>query len=330
MHAKIRTYLEQVRSRLNLEPDTEHRVLCELYSYFQEKTVELEEQGYSEAEAAREAISSFGEAKTVARLSYEACSRGTWLEAVISAQPHLIAAALFVTHFWRRPLFLAAAFILLAGASALAWRRGRPNWRFSWTGYVLLPLLVAAYIARRLAGPALVFLLQGEGGLSSLWPLLPLVGLYSLCLWLLITVTLSAVRRDWLFASLMLLPLPIAGFWIVTIDRLNPLADRLGSELHRWDAAMAFIFVVLALTSVAFVRLRQRALKTVALLSIAALGAAQAARTIWTDISLLTLAAVSLLVLGFLWSPALLKARPGLGGKKIGLPIEELPEEPAR
>jgi hypothetical protein len=35
-------------------------------------------------------------------------------------------------------------------------------------------------------------------------------------------------------------------------------------------------------------------------------------------------------VLGFLWSPALLKARPGLGGKKIGLPIEELPEEPAR
>jgi hypothetical protein len=330
MHAEIRAYLDQIRSRLNLEPNTEHRVLSELFCYFQEKTVELEEQGYSETEAAREAIRSFGKAKTVARLSYEACSRGTWLEALISAQPHLIAAALFATHFWRRPLFLAAAFILLAGASALAWRRGQPNWRFSWTGYVLLPLLVAAYIARRLAEPALVFLLQGEGGLSSLWPLLPLAGLYSLCLWLLITVTRSAVRRDWQFASLMLLPLPIAGFWVVTIDRLNPLAERLGSELHRWDAAMAFIFVVLALTSVVFVRLRQRALKTVALLSIAALGAAHAVRSIWTDISLLGLAVVSLLVLGFLWSPALLKARPGIGSKDFALPIEELPEEPAR
>jgi hypothetical protein len=325
MHAEIRTYLEKVRSHLNLAPNAERRVLAELYSHFQEKIAELEEQGCSETEAAQEAICSFGDARMVARLSYEAFSRGTWLEALISAQPHLIAAALFATHFWRRPFFLGAAFILLAGASALAWRRGQPNWRFAWAGYVLFPLLVAAYLARRFAEPALVFLLQGEGGLSSLWPLLPLAALYTLCLWLLIATTRSALRRDWLFASLMLLPLPIAAFWVFSIDRLNPLVSPLVSDLHRWDAAMACIFVVLALASVVFVRLRQRVLKTGALLSIAAAGAAVTVRSIWTEISLLGLAAATLLVLGFLWSPALLKALPG-SHKETPLPIEELPE----
>ena len=329
MRAEIRSYLQQVRTRLNLEPMVERRVLSELYSYFQEKTAELEGQGYSEERAAQEAIHSFGEARLVARLSYEACSRGTWTEALINAQPHLIAAALFATHFWRRPLFLAAAFILLAGASALAWRRGQPSWLFSWTGYVLLPLLVAAYLARRLAGPALVFLLQGEGGFSSLWVLLPLAGLYTICVWLLIAATRNAVRRDWLLASLMLLPLPIAGFWAVTIDRLIPLVAGLGTDLHRWDAAMACTFAVMALASVVIVRLRQRILKTGVLLSIAALGAAVAARVIWTEISLLGLAAVTLLVLGFSWSPALLKALHGGGRKEYPLPIEELLEEPA-
>jgi hypothetical protein len=328
MHAEIRTYLQKVRSHLNLGPVTERRVLSELYSYFQEKTVELEEQGCSETEAAQEAIRSFGEAKTIARLSYEAFSRGTWLEALISAQPHLIAAALFLTHFWRRPLFLGAAFILLAGASALAWRRGQPNWRFAWAGYVLFPLLVAAYLARRYAEPALAFLLQGEGSLSSLWPLLPLAALYALFIWLLIAATRSALRRDWLLASLMLLPLPIAGFWVFGIDRLNPLFGALGREMHRWDAAMAYIFVVLALASVVFVRLRQRLLKTGALLSIAAAGAAITVRSIWTEISLLGLIAATLLAMGFLWSPALLKSLPG-GNKETPLPIEELPEQTA-
>jgi hypothetical protein len=54
-----------------------------------------------------------------------------------------------------------------------------------------------------------------------------------------------------------------------------------------------------------------------------------AARIIWTEISLLGLVAVTLLVLGFSWSPALLKALPGGGRKESPLPIEELLEEPA-
>lgn len=327
MHEEIRSYLQEVRSHLNLEPHAERRVLCELYSYFQDKTAELEEQGCTEIEAVHEAIRSFGEAKLVARLSYEAFSRGSWLEALISAQPHLIAAALFATHFWRRPLFLGAAFLLLSAASALAWLRGRSNWRYTWTGYVLFPLLVAAYIARRLVEPALAFLFQGEGGLASLWPLLPLAVLYALCIWLLVAATRSAVRRDWLFASAMLLPLPIAGLWAITVDRFDLLAGSFASELHRLDAAMAYSFVVLALASVVFVRLRQRALKTGALFAIAGLGAAVAVRTLWAGISLFGLAAAIVLALAFLWSPALLKTLPG-GRKESPLPIEELPEQP--
>jgi hypothetical protein len=328
MLPEIHSYLKELRTHLNLEPQTERRVLSELYSHFQEKMAELRDLGYSEAEAAREAISCFGNARLVARLLYEACSRGTWLEALISAQPHLIAAALFATHFWRYPFFLAGAFALLACATFLAWRRGRPNWVYSWVGYVLFSLLAGAYIARRLAAPALSFLLAGEGAFWALWPLLPLAALCAVTLWLLTAITLKALRRDWLLASLMLIPLPLAGIWLIHVERLVPLIRTLGADPHRWDASMAIVFTVLALVSALFVRLRQRTFKIGALLAIGTIGAAVVVRTIWNQISLFALTLVALLVLGFFWSPALF-TRLGVARKESDLPEpENLPDNP--
>ena len=320
MRPEIRSYLHKVQARLNLEPQTESRVLAELYSHLKEKISELESSGWPEQESVREALDSFGSPRLVARLTYEAFSRGSWLEALICAQPHLIATALFLTHFWIRPAFLAGSVALLALTTFLAWLNGRPNWLYSWASYVLVSLLAAAYISRRLAGQALAYLLLGDGQPSALWALLPLGLLYALSFWLLVATTTRALRRDWVLASLLLLPLPIMGIWVFNVERLSPLLSGLGADPHRWDAAMAAVFLVLAVVSALIVRLRQRVLKVGALLAIGGIGAAAVAHSVWGELSLLALGAVGLLVLGFAWSPALLRARRD--------PAEDWLEEP--
>jgi hypothetical protein len=313
MSREIRDYLQEVRTHLNLEPQTERRIITELYSHLREKVADLEESGRTEQESVQEALECFGSARLVARLSYEAFSRGSWLEALISAQPHLIATALFLTHLWCRPAFLAVSLAFLAATTFLAWVRGKPNWLFSWAGYVLISLLVAAYASRRLLGQALLYLLQGYGHSTALWALLPLAGLYAASFWAIVTTTSRALRRDWLLASLMLLPMPIMGIWVFNVERLSPLLPVVGADPNRWDSAMALVFLVLAVASAVFVRLRQRVLKVGALLAIAAVCAAIVARSIWSDLSLAAMAAVGLLVLGFAWSPVLLRSRRHAG-----------------
>ena len=328
MRPEIKSYLHEVSAHLNLEPQTERHVLAELYSHLCEKVSELESSGCPEQEAAREALDCFGSPRLVARLTYEAFSRGSWVEALICAQPHLIATALFLTHFWRRPAFLAGSAALLALTTCLAWLRGKPNWLFSWASYVLISLLAAAYVSRRLAGQALAYLLQGDGEPSALWALLPLAALYALCFWLLVATTSRALRKDWVLASLLLLPLPIIGIWVFNVERLYPLLPGFGSDPHRWDAAMAAVFLVLAVVSALIVRLRQRVLKVGALLAIGGIGAAAVAHSVWGELSLLGLAAVGLLVLGFAWSPVLLKSRHNPQESWLEDP-EELSEPPA-
>ncbi len=311
MRPEIRSYLHEVQAHLNLEPHTERRVLAELYSHLQEKICELESTGWPEQESVREALDCFGSPRLVARLTYEAFSRGSWLEALIFAQPHLIATALFLTHFWVRPAFLVGSVALLAVTTFLAWLHGRPNWLYSWASYVLVSLLAVAWISRHLAGQALAYLLQGDGAPSSLWALLPLGLLYTLSCWLLVATTSRALRRDWVLASTLLLPLPITGIWLFNVERLSPLLAGLGADPHRWDAAMAAVFLVLAVVSALIVRLRQRVLKVGALLGLGGIGSAAVAHSIWGELSLPAVAAVGLLVLGFAWSPALLRTRRG-------------------
>ena len=56
----IDTYLNQIKSNLHLDPTTERKVLGELETYFQDKIEDLQIEGLTEADAAREAIDSFG------------------------------------------------------------------------------------------------------------------------------------------------------------------------------------------------------------------------------------------------------------------------------
>lgn len=157
---------------------------------------ELKQEGLPVKEAARAAIESFGRARVVARLSYEAYSKGSWADAVMACLPHLIIAGLFATHLWRHPLLAPIAFALIVCVTLFGWWRGKPNWLYGWLGYSLLPLLIIGYTLRFIPGQAISFFLRGEGSIMpSAWSLAIVISLYLLSLWLIVLVTISSGKK---------------------------------------------------------------------------------------------------------------------------------------
>ncbi len=82
---------------------------------------------------------------------------------------------------------------------------------------------------------------------------------------MLIQVIRHFLKRDWLFVSLTLLPVPIVLGWIFTLS----LSNRFLNVDHIYGTAswMALSFGILALTAAIFVRVRKRWQKTLVLIT---------------------------------------------------------------
>jgi hypothetical protein len=313
MLPEIKEYLEEVRLRLRLDPATERQVIGELHTYFEDKILELQENGLCQAEAAREAVKSFGRTKVVARLMYEAYSQGNWTEALLSALPHLIVAGLFISHLWYHPILAPIAFTVLVGVTLFGWWRGKPNWLYSWIGYALLPLIIGGYASRAILERTASYFFWGQGSLPDIPILLLVFAFLALSFWVIISTTIRVVKRDWILASLMLVPLPILGSWIFNIDRMGGLFRGNLPSFYQWDSSMALVLMVLALASAIFVRLRKRIFKGIALMTLAFISMTIIGHILWEGQGFFGLLAASILSLLFLVSPVLLEAKLGHG-----------------
>jgi len=264
----VEAYLDQIRSNLHLDPGTEQRVIGELETYFQDKIDELRTEGLTEADAARRAIDCFGTPRTVAKMLYEAHSRGSWLEALLAAQPALLASALFATHLWSMPLALIPAFSLLLFVTLLGWLRGKPDWLYPWIGCAFAPVLAFVFLSRNFVYGSIYSLVVGSGVSAEHFTLLLFLGLYAVSFWIVLAVVSRILRRDWLLVSYMLLPLPLLGIWIAAIDGMGPVLFNSGVRMHQWDGSMVLALLLLSLSAAVFTRLRRRPLKVASLLMI--------------------------------------------------------------
>jgi hypothetical protein len=326
MKTEIDAYLDDVRAHLHLDQSMEKRVIRELHAHLQEKKTDLQTQGLSQEEAARAALTSFGDSRSIARLMYQACSRGSWTEALISCQPHFMLAALFATHIWRSPLLLGAAFSAIVIIALLGWRNGSPNWLYSWIGYAVLPLLVFSYTSMDPIAQTVSYFMRGQGSPAPVWLLAALAAFYAFTIWLIVSTAVTVARRDWILVSLMLLPLPVLGIWVFSVSQSAGVLVRamqgLEARFSQWDGVMAYFFVVLGVATALFVRLRQRTLKIGAVIVTGIVGGAVAAGSIWGDLGLFRLIVVSILLLAFLIIPMVLRA---LLGRDDQPPNEPLP-----
>lgn len=311
MQTEIRDYLNEVKSHLHLDQDTEMQVMREMFGYFQEKTADLKASGLSDKEATRTAVQSCGRARVIARRMYEAYSRGSWMEAAMAFLPHVIIAMLFLSHLWKHPIVAPVAFAFIVGVTLYEWWHSKSSWLYPWVGYSLSLLLIIGYSSRHILVQASSSILWQDGTFPPVWKLMLITSMCLFAIWIIVRTTVRVAKRDWILASLMLVPLPIVAGWLLSLEQVGGLFTGNSSALHFSDISMGSALVTLGVTAAVFIRLRQRVLKVGALISIGTIAMAMIAHNLWGSQTFLGLLASSLFLLLLLLSPALLKAKVG-------------------
>ena len=314
---ELKGYLEGIRYRLQLDPAAEKEIVHELYTHIEDRAQELKEAGLSQAEAAKSATEHFGRPEAIAAEIYQVHSGGNLRMAMLAAMPHLLIALLFALHLWHNSSWVVAVLISMLAISAYGWRHGRPSWFHSWLGYCLVPIFIATLLSVYALGRALFYLLAGSGPETNLWILLAIFAYLPLSLWLLVSSVTSVVRRDWLYGSLMALPMPAIACWLFALYQDGSLFES--SEQYLQDQApwVALGFLALAIGSATFVRLRRRLLKGGVLLMAGLLTLVIVACADPSVLGAPGLVVAALLLVVFLFSPALLEHKIGHGEGEV-------------
>lgn len=304
----VNTYLEVIKRQLRLGHEAEGSILRELRCHLQDLATELEQRGHGSEEAIRGAQQALGQPQLVARGLYEAHSQGTWFETAIAAGPHLAVALLFAFHGWQSAFWLGLTFGGIVLLTLHGWGRGKPIWVYPFVGYSILPLLVPGLLALSYLGRAVGGHAAGAASLPA-WAWVLLLPALPLTVWALASIAIRVVQRDWIFGTLMILPLPALVSWLLVLGNRGLLTTFPSPALHQADGGIALTLLALALGTGCFVRLRQRRMKMGALLLTALAIWTVAAQASPQGGSRWGLVLVALLLLGLLLSPVLLEAR---------------------
>ena len=246
MLTQLSHYLEAIRNNLSLDSSEEREIISELETHIEDSVQELEEAGLSEEEATNRCLGLLGSAKHIAHQLYEAHSQGSWKQALLASSPHLLFGLLFALNWWHYAFWLTAVLVLVFGATLYGWLHGKPTWVFSWLGYSLLPILIAGICLRYL---------------PLAWSLWIIPFYFVFALWWLGYIVVQTLKRDWLFSSLMLLPVPIIIGWFLAVAPAGRISELSLQHLYDFTPLIALTFMTLALTIITFIRLRKRWLK---------------------------------------------------------------------
>ncbi len=287
-------YLSIIRDNLRLDPLSEREVINELETHIEDELQELQEAGLSEEEASNTCTRLLGSAKLVARQVYEAHSQGSWRQALLASTPHLLFGLVFALNWWQGISWLLVMLVLILSTAVYGWWRGKPTWLFPWLGYSLLPVVVA--------GILLLYLPKGWSWLAIIL-YLPLGG------WLVYTITVQTIKRDWLYSSLMLLPVPIVIGWFIAVGLEGRFPEFSMERLNDFASWVGLSFLALGVSVAIFIRLRQRWLKVAILTIFGILTLSLIAGYAWSQIGLQTFLVLFLLMLSIFIVPALVERR---------------------
>jgi hypothetical protein len=301
LSAIIDEYLENVKSNLRLEAPDEKEIIDELATHIEDKVQELKGNGLHDDEAVSACIRVLGSAKTVAHQIYEAHSQGSWRQALMASLPHMLFAAVFILNWWRGIVWVLGLLVVILATTVYGWWRGTATWLFPWMGYSLLPVIVA--------GLSLLFLPRALAWIAILLYL-------PLALWLILRVVSQTIKKDWLYLSLMLLPLPVIIAWFVVSEW------HIGFDSSRFITYGPWIgisFLSLAFGVVSYVRIRRRWMKVSVLFMTGLIALSLITGYTWGRISLINFLLLLLILASIFLIPALLEngVRSGKWGKSF-------------
>ena len=254
MTRRLTNYLEHFRASLKIDSTVKSGVVQELYAHLEDKSHELKEAGFDEEEADMLAMQALGPADFIAQEVYEAHAQGTWQEAFFAALPHFLVALLFALYYRQSIVFLSSILVVTVGTAVYGWHQNKPLWLFPWLGYYLLPVIFT--------GILLIYLPEGWGWVAALVYI-------PLALFIIIYVMRQTAKRDWLYASLILAPIPVVFSWLLFAGiGSNILASDLWvAKLQTRTPWIVISFLALAGATVSFIRLKQRWCKIIALVA---------------------------------------------------------------
>lgn len=281
-------YLNSIRYHLRLGYSEEKEIIRELSTHIDDRSEELKEKGLSDDEAEKTSIGLMGSAKKVARQLYEAHSQGTWKQTLLAASPHLLVALLFALSWWPGVGWLLAVLTVIFFLAIYGWWQERPNWFFTWLGYSLIPVT--------LVGLLMFYLPRG-------WSWIGILVYIPIAAVLVYHITVQTIRRDWLYASLMLLPVPIFIAWSIIISTVDKSSLDTIKYFGRW---IGLSFLTLALCVALFIRIRQRWLRITLLVFSGILSLTLVAISAGGRLNPFALAILIIVVLGLIITPAVL------------------------
>ncbi len=239
-------YLDSIRNNLRLDRSIETEVMSELESHVEDELQELKKAGVSEEEALDTCVRLLGSARLVTRQIYEAHSQGSWRHALMASLPHLLFGLLFALNWWRDITWIPIMLVLVLATVVYGWSHGKPAWLFPWLGYFLMPVVAA--------GLLLLYLPEG-------WSWLAILIYVPLASWLLCSLTVQTIKKDWLYSSLMLLPVPVIVGWFMVVGWEEHFPEFSLGRLYDFAPWIGLSFLTLGASAALFVRLRQRWLK---------------------------------------------------------------------
>jgi hypothetical protein len=242
-------YLTELRRRIKLDPKIKDEFLAELETHIEDKNQELRDAGLSEEEAGQQAVASLGSAKIIARQIYEVYSQGTWKQAMFSALPYLIIAIFLALNLITNLIWLISLSAVTIITAVYGWSHGKPAWLFPWLGCLFFYAIVI--------GIMLIYLPSGWNWFAT-FSYIPFA---AIILFLIIKQTL---KRDWLFVSLMMLPVPAAAGWVLALTLKRGLSDP--TQIYQTAIWIALTFAIFAFSIVFFTRVKSRGAKTIFLL----------------------------------------------------------------
>jgi hypothetical protein len=302
MSTAINDYLDSIKGSLRLEDSSEDEIIVELETHIEDEVRDLEKAGLLEEEAVKTCLRLLGSAKAVALQIYEAHSQGTWRQALLASVPHLVFAIVFFLNWCQGEGWLVGTLIAILGVSAYGWWRHKSSWMFPWLGYSLLPVVAA--------GLFLLYLPRG-------WSWLAILVYLPLALWLVIRVVSQTIKKDWLYISLMLLPMPAIIGWFLAAGLGGGMADINFVRLSYFAPGIGASFAALGMAVVTFIRLRRRWLKIAVLVLSGLITIALASAFARGTLELMTVLLLILFMVSIFLIPALLEngARCGKWGR---------------
>ncbi|MBF6601121.1 MAG: hypothetical protein IVW36_11490 [Dehalococcoidia bacterium] len=308
MSSDTARYVQRLRGHLHLGEALESDFLREIEAHMDDRVAALVARGVPERRARRTVLEGFGRPQTLAHLMRQAHQTASWTEALLGATPFALLAVLLGLGLWRLPIAAAFASGIVIVVTVYGLWLGRPAWFYPWAGVAMLMPLFAGYIAFAVlsdqapavaAGHATVYTLAGIAGAALYFP----VGLVVVAAGVLV-----AARRDWLDASILLSPLPIALVWIIALHRAGGLfaAD---ASLRGLAPMLGVIALCAMLGTVVFLRATTRTLKFLTLVASALVLLSTATLLVDPSGGLVTLAGRAAILLAFLLSPALVARR---------------------